>query len=211
MNTEPILAAMRADGVPAGKSGLWTVSKATIDQKAHDLNRAWLAFKGEPCPPVGSYTYLSRWTEATLGSSHGELVMNDFPSELRKHLQFVLWAHGRVLVTGLGLGCVVRGLLAVGRVESIDLVERDEHVIRLCGRSVEDPRVRLHVADARTMEVNGTWDYAWHDLWADPDKGEPHLQLIHTDVIKRLDGRVRRFGAWAMPRRFTRRIPGWIK
>jgi hypothetical protein len=36
--------------------------------------------------------------------------MNDFPQELKKHLDFVLRARGRVLVTGLGLGCVVRGL-----------------------------------------------------------------------------------------------------
>jgi hypothetical protein len=52
-----------------------------------------------------------------------EVVMEDSPRELRRHLPIWMHAHGRVLVTGLGLGCVVRGLLASPHVEYIDVAK----------------------------------------------------------------------------------------
>ena len=103
-------------------------------------------------------------------------------------------------------GCVIRGLLHVGRVESIDLIERDQHVIRLCGAGVIDQRVNLHIQDARDPIDGGPWDYAWHDLWSDEDQGEPHLQITHIHLMERLFKRVKRQGAWAMPQQYTRRV-----
>ncbi len=204
MKISDILNAMRADGIPKGNSGLWQVKKCRID----DAASAKTVFEnnGTRVPP-GTYTYLLRWTEETLGKAHGELVMNDFPCELRKHLDFVIKAHGRVMVTGLGLGCVIRGLLARGRVDRIDLIERDASVIKLCGASVADPRVTLHQADARDWLPPGMFDFAWHDLWSDPDKNEPHLQLTHMKLMSQLRKRVAYQGAWAMPRKFVRRLP----
>jgi hypothetical protein len=208
MTTEAILKAMRADGVPAGKSGFWTVRKVNITEESNRLFPAdALHANAGKLPPPGRYTYLLRWTNDTLFKSHGELVMNDFPGELKKHLEFVMKARGRVLVTGLGLGCVVRGLLARGLVDSIDLVERDTDVIELCGASVADPRVKIHVADARKELPPGRFDYAWHDLWSDPDRDEPHLQVTHFKLMRKLMDRVGLQGAWAMPRKLTRRIP----
>lgn len=209
-----ILTAMRADAVPVGKCGPWYVQRRTLTLADVDLNRRlMLAGKVEPHQlfEVGTFTWLWRHTQTSaLNEMPGECVMNDMPYELKKHLQFVLRARGRVLVTGLGLGCVVRGLLAVGKVESIDLVERDVNVIRLCAGSVADPRVKMHRMDAREKLPPGLWDYAWHDLWSDPDKGEPNLHTIHMKLIATLRRRVRWYGAWAMPRRFSRGLPRWV-
>src|SRR5947209_19945878 len=119
MNVSAILQAMRADAVPAGVAGRWAVEKCVISERDSAISRRVNSFI-----PAGTFTVLCCHTMATMMKTRGETVMNDFPSELKKHLEFILSARGRVLVGGLGLGCVVRGLLAYGEVESIDVIER---------------------------------------------------------------------------------------
>lgn len=197
-----ILNAMRADTIPAASAGRWTVQHSTLKKRHTDP-------KGDVIPP-GRYTWLFCQTLATaLEHNRGECVMNTTPAELRKHLQFILKARGRVLVTGLGLGCVVRGLLAHGQCDSIDVIERSPDVIHLCGASVADPRVRIRCTDALDFarHTQERWDFAWSDLWSDPERDEPHLQLIHMELMALLREKVGLQGAWAFPRRHARGLP----
>jgi hypothetical protein len=199
---------MRADCVPAGESGRWTVRKDEITPKqALAMKRLQeTKFKDVKYVPPGPYTWLHCVTLETHLSLPGDTVMNDFPDELKKHLEFIMVARGRVLVGGLGLGCVVRGLLAKGRVEAIDVIERSADVIKLCGDSVKDARVTIHQRDALNGFIKGgPWDWAWWDLWSDPERDEPHLQVTHMELVKRFSDRVRNLqGAWAMPRQHRR-------
>lgn len=156
-----------------------------------------------------SFTLLRRLTAATIHLDEGIVVMEDSARELRKHLPIWMAAKGRVLKTGLGLGCVVRGLLANPAVEHVDVVEIDADVIRVCaGDLAHDPRVTIHHADAETWDFTGLrWDYAWHDLHS---FDEEHLQLKHSRLLARYlpnvaDGQPRRQGAWAFPREPGRR------
>lgn len=192
-----ILEAMRADSIPAGEAGLWKVRKVRFRE----------AMAKKTGIPEGRYTYLTRWTEKSMHQA-GECVMNDTPGELRKHLEFVLRAHGRVLVTGLGLGCVVRGLLERPAVEQVDVVEREADVLRLVEEHAwpwpPRVRVRLHHAEALAW-IRGRrdrWDCAWHDLWSDPDRGEPNLAVTHMELFVTLRRRCGLQGAWAFPRRY---------
>lgn len=60
----------------------------------------------------------------------------------------------RARVTGLGRGCVVRGLLARPQVEHIDVVEIDVGVLDMVGPSFAgEPRLMIHQGDALTY----TW------------------------------------------------------
>lgn len=198
---DAILKAMRADCVPEGGAGRWYVKKRDID--GFTLMK-YLA-EGRQVT-AGSYTFLHCYTDATLFKG-GECVMNDLPCELNTHLDFALKARGRVLVGGLGLGCVVRGLLQNPAVESIDLIEREKDVIDLCGASVAHPKVKLHQCDAVRDEISGgPWDYIWWDLWNDPNKDEPALALIHMKLIKKFRKRTTHQGAWALPRRYRRSL-----
>lgn len=211
MDVSQILTAMRADSIPAGERGLWSVVKGEITQKKSDES-IWMVKAGkmkEPLP-VGHFTWLYCRNMATMMEKHGEVVMNDFPDELRKHLQFIMRASGKVLVGGLGLGCVVRGLLARGRVESIDVVERSQSVLDLCEASVADPRVRIQKRDAINGFIKGgPWDFAWWDLHS--ADGEPHLQVSHMQLFGMFHGRVRKQqGAWAMPRHHRRALDGAV-
>lgn len=206
---EKILAAMRADMIEPQSVGLWTVGRLKIDE----FRRQVLSIKHKQrevpgIPSCGEYTFLWCLTEASLHRATkeipGECVMNDFDYELRKHLEFICKSRGRVLVTGLGLGCVVRGLLAAGRVEHIDVVERSPEVIEMCCASVADPRVTIHQANAREFKPKGRYDFAWHDLFS--ADGEPHLQVIHMELFKRFRRWTRVQGAWNMPRKDRRAL-----
>lgn len=197
---------MRADMIQPGTSGRWTVTRKEITPEDSASMKHLERKKLCKSVPPGTYTWLHCLTMETAMRLPGETVMNDFPCELSKHLEFIMRARGRVLVGGLGMGCVVRGLLAAGRVESIDVVERSEDVIKLCGASVAHPRVTIQKRSAEYAK-GGPWDWAWWDLWSDPEKSERHLQIIHIDLIHRFIDRVRvRQGAWAMPRWIRRKL-----
>jgi hypothetical protein len=155
------------------------------------------------------YTLLRKLTMASLHLEHigGEVVMEDSRRELRKHLPFWLTARGRALKTGLGLGCVVRGLLVNPDVEHIDVVEIDEQIIRVIGSTFAgNPRVTIHHADALAWDFGArTWDCAWHDISTDGDIG---LQAEHAKLIRRYWPAVKtRQGAWGLPREVTRCLP----
>ena len=181
--------------------GVWRIErrKAPLDLLCRAAGRK----------PMGwtDYTLLFRLTEATMHLD-GDIVMEDSVAELQRHLPIWMAARGRVLVTGLGLGCVVRGLLASPKVSHVDVVEIDRKIIDVVGPEVAGSRCTIHHADALTWEPppDAAWDFAWHDLWC--EDGGKHLQLLHADLFSRFYDAIplRRQGAWAFPRTIGRRI-----
>lgn len=202
MNKTDLLAAMKADQVPAGWSNLWYIVKTDLPEPMQNVRH------GKPVLlPAGTYTFLYRLTDATLYCTPpGEVVMEDTPFELRTHLGFVLHAAGRVLVTGLGLGCVIRGLLANPQVEHITCIENSEDVIKLVGPYMPQERLTIIQADALewTRDSKEKFDCAWHDLWTNKEKGEPHLDLWHAKLFINCQKTVKKQGAWAFDRRIRR-------
>lgn len=179
--------------------GLWTISRV----RAADMT-TWAPWIG-----WDSMTLLHRATEATLHQPPGEVVMEDSRRELARHLPIWLAARGTVLVTGLGLGCVVRGLLANPRVEHIDVVEVDPGIFDVVGREFEgNPRVTLFLGDALTAPLarSARWDFAWHDIWCEGSG----LQVLHAELLVRYRDRARRQGAWMFPRFAKRRMRGML-
>jgi hypothetical protein len=96
-------------------------------------------------------------------------VMSDTPSEIREQRDALENATGRVLITGLGLGCLPHALLTKPSVTRIDIIEIDPEVIELTAPTFTDPRVHIHQGDATKpwaiFPKGTTWDYAWHDIW----------------------------------------------
>lgn len=159
--------------------------------------------------PPGTYTYLFRVTEGSLQREPpGELVMEDTPFELRTHLGFVMHAFGNVLVTGLGLGCVVRGLLANPNVQHVTCIENSPDVLKLVGPHMPSERLTIVEDDAfRWVAKNSTrFDCAWHDLWTNRDAGEPHLDFWHMRLLLNCRHTVTRQGAWALNRVAKQRL-----
>ena len=203
MTPKAILSAMRATHIPEGDSGLWSVKR-----KQYNGSTAATAALNEGLIALGGHTFLFRVTEETMHLD-GEIVMEDSRLELQKHMNFCLRASGDVLVTGLGLGCVVRGLLENPCVNSITVAEREKDVINLVGSTFAgENRVRIVHEEALKFisMVPDAWDCAWHDLWSDDERGEKHLDIIHLRLMHRLRNRVKAQGAWSMNRTIKRRI-----
>lgn len=203
-----ILKAARADSIPEDDSGLWYVKKVIWTEK---MAAGMPNFK----VPVGAYTKLFRWTEATMHQGIGECVMDDTVAELKKHLRFMLMAHGDVIVSGLGLGCVVRGLLLNPKVRSVKVLEISKNVLKLVEPWMpKDPRLTIIHADAlKWFDENpdAPMDCVWHDIWTDESKGEPHLQVQHMALLSKSAGRVDLQGAWNFPREFRRMMKSKFK
>jgi hypothetical protein len=200
-----MIAACRADAVPVGNEGLWRVSRT-------DFTRLGLVAQFRMAPSMGGFPTLTMlqhrrakplapgdpsWCPRNLVENEWHCVMEDSPGELSRHLPILLVARGRVLVTGLGLGCVVRGLLSKPGVDHVTVIEVDAGVIRLCWTPDlrDNPRVSLLEGDALTLDhpSEARWDYAWHDIW---DRGECEAPL-HVALIERYASLVsRRQGAW---------------
>lgn len=129
--------------------------------------------------------------------------MEDTPFELQTHLGFVMRARGSVLVTGLGLGCVTRGLPSNPSVEHVTCIEKSKDVLKLVGPHM--PKDRLTIIEADALEWTATnkekFDCAWHDLWTDQSSGEPHLDIWHTALLRYCRHTVKRQGAWAFDKR----------
>lgn len=191
------------------KFGLWTIERRGAGETILGEINTDMAL---PFGLVGwpDYTLLRRLTIASLHLEHvgGEVVMEDSLRELRRHLPIWLTARGRVLKTGLGLGCVVRGLLANPDVDYVDVVEIDADICRVIGAEFEEnPRVTIHKADALSWDFGDRrWDYAWHDIHSFDDRC---LQAMHAELLARYMPAIEiaRQGAWTFPREISRLMP----
>jgi hypothetical protein len=160
--------------------GRWKIDRFTVtdDNVARDIARII---------PPGEYVSLRRRAtpeeEADLYEDGSKFngwvpIMSDTPSEVHGHDAAFERAHGRVLITGLGLGVVVSALLAKPEVEHITVVEIDRDVIALTAPYYEDnPKVRIvnydalafardTIADGQMFNRDARYDFAWHDIWS---------------------------------------------
>lgn len=125
--------------------------------------------------------------------------MSDTPAEMRD-LAPLFWQppSGRILVNGLGLGCVIHGLLASKEVTSIDVVEIDPDVIELVGSQIKDPRLTIHEGDAFTIQwpVGMRWNYIWHDVWDELCTDNLNGEDVHPGTYATLHRRYGRRCDW---------------
>lgn len=207
MSPQDYIAAARVpDRLTPQSFGPWTIKRVSL--KDHPKLSGFLALDFLSKVGFRDYTLLLRHTYATLHLADGEVVMEDSQRELQKHLPIWLRAKGHVLVTGLGLGCVVRGLLASSAVEQITVVEIDANILRVVGHEFNaNPRVRLIHGDAFKVQLREKFEAAWHDLWTD---GDVHLSVLHAKLLAQFRPQCKVQGAWNLPRYFKRQMPEWV-
>lgn len=183
--------------IQTGETSRWLIENFTVKREDRMFNLGELFRTGRGATPPGEYTRLIR-------KKPREVVMSDTRDEIRDMAQlFYANPHGRVLVNGLGLGCVIKGLLALPEVTSIDVVEIDPEIIEFIGSQFDDPRLHIHEGDAFTYEwpKGTTWDFAWHDVWdtlsADNLSNEEHARPgTYARLNRRYARRVGKQAAW---------------
>lgn len=157
------------------------------------------AFKNHHLAGYPDVTLLRRYTESNIHEG-GEVVMEDSKNELKKHLPFLRVAYGNILISGLGLGCVVRGLLSRSAVKHIDVIEIDKGIIKHIGSEfMNNKRVTLFHADALTKQwpKKKKWDFAWHDIHQ-MKKTQPHIHALHVKLVAKYSLTCAVQGAWGM-------------
>jgi hypothetical protein len=174
--------------LPSGVSGIWKVEKFKFPEdnitQSSNPEIMLYAMASRPIPP-GIYTRLMRWTKMNAGSGW-KVIMSDTPPEIKDHYKVLSEARirgGRVLINGLGLGMVLKGVLSSPDVTCVDVVENSPDVIKLVAPAyLTDPRVNIHQGDAYNIEWDeGTrWNVVWHDIWDDirPDN-LPEMKILH--------------------------------
>lgn len=182
--------------VPEGESGNVAIKRfeVTEDDLRFSQLRA-IVNGGRGMTPAGTYTKLTR---------NGSLWMSGTQDEKRDHFA-PLWkaqdaAPGsRALVTGLGIGMVVRALILASPIDHIDVVEIDEDVIKLVGPHYEElasehgKTIAIHHGDAHDRAAlfnkDDRWVLAWHDIWQD-------ICADNWDSMKSLGRRYGRYTDW---------------
>ena len=202
LRLDAILASARVPPhITEAKFGLWSFWRVRCQTEA---DRRWVG--------ANVLSILGRVSWLTVGLDTYEVVMEDSVQELRRHLPIFRHGHGRVLISGLGLGCVVRGLLMKPEVAHIDdVVEIEQRIIEHFGAEFADnPRVTIRHGDALTVKwpASTRWDVAWHDITC--VKGDA-LTLSHARLVARHFHRCSRQGWWGAGTRIARRAaPGYI-
>lgn len=142
--------------LPDGESGVWSVS--TVEVPKDSLSQFMSMMKTGRGVPGGTYKRLLRGRT---------IVMSNTPDEIRDFLHFTNVANGRILINGLGIGCVVKVLLEKENVYEITVIEKSEDVIKLVAPHFNDPRLKIIHADAFEYKPpkGETYDYVWHDIW----------------------------------------------
>lgn len=173
--------------VPEGEHGTCSVRRFTVERDSIENLRQSLHGRG--CQP-GTYTGLYR--------GNG-LWMSDTTAERRDHINAALRISGglhggtpaeRVLIGGLGLGCILRVALLTPGVQHVDVVELDADVLALVGphyqamAEANGTDLVLHHADLFDQRwAPGThWNVAWFDIWQHlcTDDLDDHARLARS-------------------------------
>ncbi len=176
--------------LPVGVRGDYEIARFEVSKADEDFGRM------RACNPssYGRYVSAGRYTKLTRG---GSLIMSDTEDEIRDHRGLV-YASGRVLLHGLGLGVAVGMALKNPRVKHVTVVEIAEEVIGLVGPTWKKRSMDMQTGGSRLEIINDdalTWkpprgarlDFAWHDIWdsicADNKKT---MSILHRRFGKRV-------------------------
>lgn len=103
---------------------------------------------------------------------NGQLWMSDTPLETKTNAAFIRAARGDVLIGGLGLGVILRPLLAKKQVMSVVIIENNRGVLDLVKPKFTDPRITYAFGDVKSPTVVRKlrerayrFDCIWLDVW----------------------------------------------
>jgi spermidine synthase len=167
-----------SERIPEGVSGAYRIEHFTVTPEDSERTRirAWR----DEYVESGDYTRLMRGRT---------VVMSDTPLEVRTNRPILIAATGRVLINGLGIGMVLKRILAKPEVERVTVVELSADVIALVGPSfTADERVTIIHADALeyTPPTGERFDAVWHDIWDNVCSDNlPDMRKLHRRYGRR--------------------------
>lgn len=158
--------------LPEISKGEWKINKFTVDSiDFHSL------LHGREVPLGETFTRLYR---------NGTLVMSDTPAECTDHAWAVRKARGSCLISGLGIGMVLKNILLKPEVTDVTVIEISQDLIDLISPFYKDERVTFICADILTWKPpkGKRYNMVWHDIWDN----------ICADNLKDMEKLHRKFG-----------------
>lgn len=183
MSSDPWWLKYQVPHIPEGKSGDWTIEKFSVSEEESDRTKLRAAMKGFGFVPAGNYTRLMYGKEIIMSDTAEEIETNSAP------IRHCSKEGGHVLIAGLGLGVVARGVLMEKAVERVTVVEISPDVIKLVSPHLIDPRLEIIQSDIHEWEIpkGSHFSYAWFDIWGG----------YSGDDVKEMDKLKRRFRRWS--------------
>jgi hypothetical protein len=161
--------------ISEGICGDWSISKFVVGDK--EAMSSMFAYRSRYVPK-GTYTKLCHKVRG--------VVMSDTPAEMRDHSYAVYKATGSVLINGLGIGMVLKNILAKPDVTDVTVIELEQDVIDLVAHHYQDPRLTIICADAYEWKPpkGKRYNMVWHDIW----------DAICSDNLKLMEKLHRKYG-----------------
>ena len=107
-------------------------------------------------------------------------IANNDPANLPAHRFIIKKAHGRILISGLGLGNSLHELLKNDKITYIQIVEKNQDIIDLVAPSFPDSRLEIIQDDIFQFEPNGHFDCIYHALWNTEKEAKAAVQIRKT-------------------------------
>lgn len=173
--------------VPDGVSGNWRVESFEVTEDNQRLFNMRIKHSLQ-------YVWPGTYKRLMYGST---VVMSNTSFEIRTHQPILSRASGDVLIHGLGLGMVVKAVLAKPEVKTVTVIERSEDVIRLVAPTyANDLRFTIICADALTWRARAgvRFNTVWHDIW--PNVCADNLEDM-ARLHRRWGGRCEWQGSWS--------------
>ena len=121
----------------------------------------------------------------------GKPIADNDPEKLTVHKVFFKNAKGRVLISGLGVGNSLHEVLKNNNVESITIVEHEQDIINLVGKSFKDSRVKIIHDDIFKYNPKEKFDCIYHAIWSNKKEA-----LAAAPVRKKLKKKFAPFCSW---------------
>lgn len=98
---------------------------------------------------------------------NGQVMMSDTPMERLTNKDFILNAHGRVLIAGLGIGLITQAIQEKENVSEIIVVEKHQDVIDLVADKIMHPKIKILNADIydNVFDKTEKFDTIYFDIW----------------------------------------------
>ena len=120
----------------------------------------------------------------------GDVMMSETPMEQRTNINFVLKAHGDVLIGGLGIGMIILAIQDNPNVTSITVLEKSKDVLdAVLPQLPLNEKVRVIQADVFTYKPDKKFDCVYMDIWFYPNE----------DAYEEMKVLKRRYGHYLKP------------
>ena len=121
---------------------------------------------------------------------NGETMMSETPMEHRTNYNFVRYAHGDVLIGGLGLGMILMAIQDKDDVCSITVLENSDDVIAAVASQLPlNSKVRILKEDVFTWKPDMKFDSIYMDIWYYPNE----------DAYEQMKNLKRKYGHYLKP------------